>query len=367
MRENDTSNAASSNAVPSVAVLPAVAITGIGAVTHLGRGLDEIAAQLSHENSLTSTQPAASPGLTPKAVDDALLFDPKLDRKLRRADRYVRMSCMAALDAWEQAQPVVASSDMSKVGMIIASGFGPHQRGFRFLDGLLDHGDTAASPTDFSHSVHGSASAYISGLLEMRGPTFTITDFHAGFAQAIQLAQCWIHQQQCDHVLVGATEELGAVLLSLGQQLLPAGTHYNAGEGSLFLVLSRAQPHASQGLRIAADTLTHNANQNAKQNTKQNVDLLIHQSDVFTSDAHTPPAELSFKTQTTFLNSFGRNASTLAFETLGGIVAMNHPKLPICRTAASHRPVAAGPIDSALTYVSLSQNQFASVLLTRDA
>lgn len=342
--------------------LPAVAILGAGAVTHLGRGLAEIASQLSHENSLAHTQPAVGPGVTPKAVDDALLFDhdPKLNRKLRRADRHVRMSCFAALDAW----PETASD--KNTGMIIASGFGPHQRGFRFLDGLLDHGDQAASPTDFSHSVHGSASAYISGLLELRGPTFSITDFQAGFAQAVQLAQCWIHQNICEQVLVGATEELGAVLLAVAHQCLPPGSHYNAGEGSVFLLLGNYQNNPQASLKIEASS------QMTRQ--LQNVDLLVGQNSAYSELANIPPAHVTFKTHTSFADAMGQNASTLAFETLGSILAMNNPALPIHHlnlnnpsVPTSTRPMPVGNINSAMSYVSLAPMHSPSLLLTRNS
>jgi len=347
--------------------LPAVAILGAGAVTHLGRGLAEIASQLSHENSLAHTQPAAGPGVTPKAVDDALLFDhdPKLNRKLRRADRHVRMSCFAALDAWPE-MDALNSMGNNNVGMIIASGFGPHQRGFRFLDGLLDHGDQAASPTDFSHSVHGSASAYISGLLELRGPTFSITDFRAGFAQAVQLAQCWIQQHICEQVLVGATEELGAVLLSVARQCLPPGTHYNAGEGSVFLLLGNCQNNPQASLKIEASSqMTCEL---------QNVDLLVGQDNAYLQQANTTPAHVTFKTHTSFADAMGDNASTLAFETLGSILAMNNPALPIHRlnlnspnVPTSTRPAPVGNINSAMSYVSLAPMHSPSLLLTRNS
>lgn len=337
-------------------VLPAAAILGAGAITHPGRGLDAIAAQLSHENSLTPTQPAVSPGVTPKAVDDALLFDPKLDRKLRRADRFVRMSCMAAMDAWEQALPHMGDFAPDRVGMIVSSGFGPHQRGFRFLDGLLEHGDMAASPTDFSHSVHGSASAYIAGLLELRGPTFSITDFQAGFAQAVLLAQCWLDQSRCDHVLVGATEELGAVMLAVAQQCLPASVHYDSGEGAFFVMLSKVN-HANAIAQLSA--------QLGGAPLPVHVDLLLGQNNVYLPRSSTIPPGLSFGKQSSFLASLGHSASALAFETLGGLLAMRDPKLPICHDNQRQAPV--GVIDSALAYVSLSDTQTASLLLSRGA
>ena len=159
--------------------LPSASILGIGAVTPAGRNLDTISAALLR------------PDETPAGVlrvDDELLSDAALGRQLRRADRFTRMAAMAALDAWNASEPACRGVPLERIGMIVSSGFGPHCRGFRFLDGILDCGDSAASPTDFSHSVHGAASAYISGLLGLRGPSLNVTDFEIGFEESVRLA-----------------------------------------------------------------------------------------------------------------------------------------------------------------------------------
>ena len=182
--------------------LKSVAVLGVGAVTPLGRDLVEIARRVDE-----------APASGPRRVVDEMLSDPSMSRNLRRADRFTRMAVMAASDAWQRARKGLEGVAPERVGIILSSGLGPHCRGFKFLDGMLDEGDSAASPTDFSHSVHGAACAYITALLDVRGPSLTLTDFEEGFEQAVLLAQTWIAQGACDRVLLGAVEELGDVML----------------------------------------------------------------------------------------------------------------------------------------------------------
>jgi len=208
--------------------LPAASILGVGAITPIGRDLARIADRLSLP---ASKQPSLH-------VDDELLKDPVLSKQLRRADRFTRMAVLAASDAWNQASASLADVPRERVGLIVSSGFGPHGRGFKFLDGLLDCGDEAALPTDFSHSVHGAPAAYITEILGLRGPSLSVTDFIAGFEHAVQLAQCWLAEGACDRVLVGAVEELGPVLRHCAGRML-AGTDALPGEGAVFFMLGR--------------------------------------------------------------------------------------------------------------------------------
>ncbi len=220
-------------------------ILGIGAITPLGRDLKTIGQRLS--------APPQPPEIF--AVDDQLLADPATSKGLRRADRFVKMAALPALDAWKNVTPPEA---MDRVGLIVTSGLGPHGRGFKFLDGILDCGDAEALPTDFSHSVHGAAASYIAGLLDLRGPSLSTTDFCFGFEQAILLAQTWLSEKTCDRVIVGAVEELGKVLIECAPRLLPStpapgtpafgseaqarrgegwGGGFILGEGAVFLTL----------------------------------------------------------------------------------------------------------------------------------
>jgi hypothetical protein len=203
-------------------------ILGIGAVTPLGRDLAAIAGRIR------DTGPNPPNGAR---VSEELLTDPAISKRMRRADRFSRMAAVAALDAWKRAGGSRGEVARGRIGLIVTSGFGPHCRGFRFLDGLLDCGDSAASPTDFSHSVHGTAAAYITELLELRGPVLSTTDFEVGFEEAVVLAQCWLSEGTCQRVLVGAVEELGEVMLHcVGRMIAPEQPTF-LGEGALFFML----------------------------------------------------------------------------------------------------------------------------------
>jgi hypothetical protein len=276
---------------------------GIGAVTPLGRDLELIAQKLA--------QPPASEKL--RRVDDALLADPLIGRRMRRADRFAKMAAVAALDAWGRAQPAYTDIAMNRVGLIISTGFGPHGRGFRFLDGILDCGDSAALPTDFSHSVHGAAAAYITELLDLRGPAMTHTDFEIGFPQAVLMAQCWLADGTCDRVLVGAVEELGEVMIDCASRMLNDDARITPGEGAVFLTL------APGDIAAAAHV-----------------------------DASTPSTAIDPAHADRFTPHFGHSASSAAFELLAALLTSP-----------------AGSIDNVATFTPSSRRQAATLLLRK--
>jgi Beta-ketoacyl synthase, N-terminal domain len=318
--------------------LEPASILGIGAITPLGRDLKTIAQRLS-----APPQPAEI-----FAVDDQLLADPTTSKGLRRADRFVKMAALAALDAWKNVAPPEA---MDRVGLIVTSGLGPHGRGFKFLDGILDCGDAEALPTDFSHSVHGAAASYIAGLLDLRGPSLSTTDFSFGFEQAILLAQTWLSEKTCDRVIVGAVEELGKVLIECAPKLLPTprispapgtpafgseaqarrgegwGGGFNLGEGAVFLTL---------GPQTIPTFATINANPQPI-----TPDLLIIDHPMIFPQPF-PPAGA----RATFTPYFGHTASNSAFQTLGALLTLQ------------------STFDTAMTFRT-SSNSSASILIKR--
>jgi hypothetical protein len=321
--------------------LAPASILGIGAITTLGRDLKTIGQRLS-----APPQPAEI-----FAVDDQLLADPATSKGLRRADRFVKMAALAALDAWKNVSPPEA---MDRVGLIVTSGLGPHRRGFKFLDGILDCGDAEALPTDFSHSVHGAAASYIAGLLDLRGPSLSTTDFSFGFEQAILLAQTWLSEKTCDRVIVGAVEELGKVLVECAPQLLPTsristapgtpafgseaqarrgegwGGGFVLGEGSVFLTLGPQRMPALVTINANPQPITPEL-------------LIIDHPMIFPQPF--PPA----RARATFTPYFGHTASNSAFQTLGALL-----------TLASIEST----FDTAMTFRT-SSNSSASILIKR--
>jgi 3-oxoacyl-[acyl-carrier-protein] synthase II len=279
---------------------PPVSVLGIGAVTPLGRDVAAMAQKLS--------APAVADAPT-RNVSDEWLTDPRAGGRLRRADRFTRMAVVAALDAVEAARTDFGDSS-GPVGLILATGLGPHVRTFRFLDGILDFGDSSALPTDFSHSVHNAAAAYIAELTALRGQTCTITDFETGFEQAILLAQCWLAAGSCARVLVGAVDELGAVMLNMTQRVL-SDIAVRPGEGAVFLALGPADRAGCAQIDATA--------------TPAAADLLIVDQPPILPPTAAPWAQaIDARQTTTFTPYFGHLPSSSALATLGGLLSLRH-------------------------------------------
>lgn len=174
--------------------------------------------------------------------------DKTLLKKIRRADKLSKMSVLAAADAI--ADSGIADITQKKIGIILATGFGAHVTTFEFLDGILDFGDAAVSPTAFSNSVHNAAASYVSSSLNIQGPTMTVTQFRFSFQSALQLAQAWLDQGRCDYVLVGGVDQYGDIVgFAADQKLVLAKdgkikpfvfkpTQCVPGEGAAFFLVS---------------------------------------------------------------------------------------------------------------------------------
>jgi 3-oxoacyl-[acyl-carrier-protein] synthase II len=181
-------------------------------------------------------------------VDLEKIQDRTVLKQLRRADKLSKMAVLAATDAVVDSG--LAEEQKKKLGVIVATAFGAHVTTFDFLDGILDYGEAAVSPTVFSNSVHNAAASYISSVLGIQGPTLTVTRFSFPVQAALQLADAWLREGRVDHVLVGAVDQLGEVMAYIMEakagiardgRIRPfcQGAGTVPGEGSVFFVLSR--------------------------------------------------------------------------------------------------------------------------------
>lgn len=175
--------------------------------------------------------------------------DKTLLKQNRRADKLSKMAVLAAADAL--ANSGIENIAQKKIGIILATAFGPHVTTFAFLDDILDYGDAGVSPTTFSNSVHNAATSYIATSLKIKGPTLTVTQFRFSFQTALQLAEVWLAQGRCDYLLVGGVDQYGEVLDYVSDHKLttaPDGkikpftfnpTCQVPGEGAAFFLLSK--------------------------------------------------------------------------------------------------------------------------------
>jgi len=330
--------------------LPPASVLGIGAVTPLGRDLETIAQRLAQE-PMNANRDAAPAALT---VDEALLADAAIAPRLRRAGRLERMAVTAARDAWLSAQGSSGAIAPQDVGVIVATGLGPHVRTFRFLDGILDFSDASASPTDFSHSVHNVAAAYITEILQLRSRSCTIADFETAFEQAVQLAQCWLAEESCQRVLVGAVEEVGEVMLHVLQRMLPpTAGGCRAGEGAVFLTLGPQKCAGQAWIAAGAD----------------GADLDIVDEPELAELARHPSgqarAEATARPVVTFSPFFGTMATSSAFNVLGGLLSLSHGRALGIAPRRSQPGGTPATLVKAMTIKRLFNGDMASLLLTK--
>ncbi|NVN99034.1 MAG: beta-ketoacyl synthase chain length factor [Geobacteraceae bacterium] len=218
-------------------------ILGIGSLCSRGYGVE-------------SLEKALNDGLAPQCdsflVDLDGISDRTLLKKLRRADRFSKMSVLAAAAALQDSN--VEDLSEIRVGILLSTAFGAHVTTFDFLDGIIDYGEANVSPTAFSNSVHNAAASYVASSLGIKGPTLTVSRFSFPFQSALQLASAWLEQGRCDYLLLGSIDQHGDVLDYLAKQKLPLAkdgvikpfifspSETLPGEGALFLLLGRGQP-----------------------------------------------------------------------------------------------------------------------------
>ena len=230
-----------------------IAIKGIGVTGGFGCGVSELAAALEtgigRVGELT-VPTAQGPLLVPAfRAQTGRLEDFLPKRTLRRVDHYSRMGLLGAYLALSDAG--MLGSDLSRLGVVVASGYGATATTFAFLDSIIGDGDICASPTHFANSLHNAAAANISILLGAMGPSLTVSQFDLSVASALVSAGQWLAEGRVDAVLFGAIDELSELIGYLqhrkrGPRLATVISPLNCqqessiiGEGAAFLLLTR--------------------------------------------------------------------------------------------------------------------------------
>ncbi len=227
-------------------------VAGLGVVFAGGRGIETFEGALRRGWSPPGRKegPASSAAAMPVYfVEQETLKDKAVLTGMRRADRFSKMAVLAAFDAVKDSGVAIGQGE-TNLGIILASAFGPQVTAFRFLDEIIDYGDSGVSPTLFSNSVHNAAASYVASALGSRGPTLTVTQFGLSFHQALLIGRAWLHEGRCEKVLVGSVEECGTVLEHVCSRRLPIAEDGKIrpfgfsrapsavpGEGSAFLLL----------------------------------------------------------------------------------------------------------------------------------
>ncbi len=180
-----------------------MAIEGIGILNARGRGIERLE-EAMREGWVPPT--LSEDGRPAYRLSADILKDPVALKHARRADRFSKLTVLAAYDALRDSG-LNLDSIRHSTGILVATAFGSHGSIFKFLDGIIEYGELNVSPTTFAHSIHNAAASYVAATLQSRGPAMTITQFHFSFQQSLLLAYAWLAEGRAKHVLVGAADE----------------------------------------------------------------------------------------------------------------------------------------------------------------
>ena len=187
-----------------------VVVTGVGAITPLGRTADafweNLVAGKSGIGPMTLCDPTGYPCRISGEVSD---FDPEQyvnPREARRMARFSQLAVAAGLTAVESSGLDMSREDAFRVGVILGNGNG----GFPTLEEncriLADRGGMRMSPFFFPMILPNMAAAAVSRYVGAQGYNSTATTACAASNQALGEALEVIRRGAADVVLAGGTE-----------------------------------------------------------------------------------------------------------------------------------------------------------------
>jgi 3-oxoacyl-[acyl-carrier-protein] synthase II len=293
-------------------------IAGMGIIFNRGRGLGKLEEALSTGWIMPETV---------YRVPAETVTDKQVLREARRADHFTKMATLAAFDALADSN--IPEESKSRVGIILATAFGPHVTTFAFLDDILTYGDAQVSPTLFSHSVHNAAASYIALNLQSRGPTLTMTQFANSFQQALILAESWLEEKRCEYILVGSVDQTGKVMEYICSQKLKL-----AADGKIKPFNFSKNPEAVPGEGSAFFLVTNNVKYNKycsisalPQSDKEKDDFYILDSDGMCGDEKIYSELVKYKIPlTSYAPIFGSMLTLSSFSCMAGALTLKNQK-----------------------------------------
>jgi len=189
-----------------------LAIAGMGWVTPLGRGVEEVWNRLLRGDEAVPR--SISTGEDQKnyqcfQIPNDALKDLPPHPRLRRASAISRFAAAAGLDAIASAKTKI---DMSRTALVLAVSNGGVTYTKRFYHGIVESGAQSASPLLFPETVFNAPASHLAAILGIDGESYTIVGDGAVGTLAVQMASDLLDTADLDFCLVVAAEEADWIL-----------------------------------------------------------------------------------------------------------------------------------------------------------
>ena len=219
-------------------------IAGMGWVTPLGAGLDEVWSRLE-----TGERPVAQEMTSPHSTKTHLAFTvpPKTvealgrNPRLRRSSAITYYSVAAALAALENGGITMTPEIAERTAVVFAVCSGPVVYTRKFYETVVLQGANAASPLLFPETVYNAPASHLAALLGVTGNTYTLVGDGSVGLSALKFAEQLLAMGGIDRCIVAAGEETDWILCEAYREWRFPVT---LAEGGAALVLAREGPIA---------------------------------------------------------------------------------------------------------------------------
>jgi 3-oxoacyl-(acyl-carrier-protein) synthase len=185
-------------------------LAGLGWVTPLGSGLDEVWQELCSGTEAKPTTLESSLGkksclvfnVPSAAVANAAQFS-----RLRRSSAISRFAVVAGLNALKDAGLTLDESSAARTALVFAISNGGVVYTKRFYHEIVQQGAAAASPLLFPETVFNAPASHLAAVLGITGSSYTLVGDSAVAILALQMAEDLMSNPELDRCLVVGAEE----------------------------------------------------------------------------------------------------------------------------------------------------------------
>ena len=186
-------------------------LAGLGWVTPLGSGLDEVWGKLRAGEE-------AAPGVVQSSLGgrkDYAVFNVPADAiaeaarqpRLRRSSAISRFAVVAGLSALRDAGVALDEASAARTALIFAISNGGVVYTKRFYHEIVQSGASAASPLLFPETVFNAPASHLAAILGITGASYTLVGDGAVGILALQMAEDLMANPELDRCLVVGAEE----------------------------------------------------------------------------------------------------------------------------------------------------------------
>ena len=186
-----------------------VHIAGMGWVTPLGSGVEEVWQRLLNGETATAESLSSPLGRDYPVfrVPASALVKAPLHPRLRRSSAISRFAAIAGLEALANANVKLDAETAKRTALIFAVSNGGVIYTKRFYHDIVESGAQAASPLLFPETVFNAPASHLAAILGITGASYTLVGDGAVGTLALKMAEDLLLSDNIDRCLVVAAEE----------------------------------------------------------------------------------------------------------------------------------------------------------------